>query len=81
MLSYRYMCHYFIFQVTVPDSPDFVNEFSIISTTRSFTLTARLVLHVVNPFTPKHQYAYSPNTSPKVLTKRICLTIKSFLSW
>lgn len=27
-------------QVTVPDSPDFVNEFSIISTTRSFTLTA-----------------------------------------
>lgn len=27
-------------QVTVPDSPDLVNEFSIISTTRSFTLTA-----------------------------------------
>ena len=52
MLSYRYMCHYFISQVTVPDSPDFVNEFSIISTTRSFTLTARLVLHVANPFTP-----------------------------
>ena len=80
MLSYRYMCHYFIFQVTVPDSPDFLNEFSIISTTRSFTLTARLVPHVVNPFTPK-QYAYSPNKFPKVLTGRICLTIKSFLSW
>ena len=81
MLSYRYMCHYFIFQVTVPDSPDFVNEFSIISTTRSFTLTARLVLDVANPFTPKHQYAYSPNKFPKMLTGRICLIIKSFLSW
>ena len=81
MLSYRYMCHYFILQVTVPDSPDFVNEFSIISTTRSFTLTARLVLDVANPFTPKHQYAYSPNKFPKVLTGRICLIIKSFLSW
>ena len=31
----------FVCQVTVPDSPDLVNEFSIISTTRSFTLTAR----------------------------------------
>ena len=81
MLSYRYMCHYFIFQVTVPDSPDFLNEFSIISTTRSFTLTARLVPHVANPLTPKHQYAYSPNKFPKVLTGRICLIIKSFLSW
>ena len=81
MLSYRYMCHYFIFQVTVPDSPDFLNEFSIISTTRSFTLTARLVPRVANPLTPKHQYAYSPNKFPKVLTGRICLTIKSFLSW
>ena len=35
-------------------------------------------------FIPKHQYAYSLYCSlciPKVLTRRICLTIKSILSW
>ncbi|CAH3136738.1 unnamed protein product [Pocillopora meandrina] len=50
-------------QVTVPDSPDFVNEFSIISTTRSFTLTAS---------TPEErdQWVETLNNAIDVVTKR-----------
>ncbi|XP_073229814.1 uncharacterized protein [Porites lutea] len=50
-------------QVTVPDSPDFVNEFSIISTTRSFTLTAS---------TPEErdEWVEALNNAIDVVTKR-----------
>ncbi|KAL9960559.1 hypothetical protein ACROYT_G034034 [Oculina patagonica] len=50
-------------QVLVSDSPDFVNEFSIISTTRSFTLTAS---------TPEErdQWIEALNNAIDVVTKR-----------
>lgn len=41
-------------------------------------------LHLSIAFTPLHRYAYSPYCSytfSKLLTRRICLTIKSILKW
>ena len=49
--------------------------------TQNSPLTNQQTLTLFNPF--YHQYVYSPYllfTSPKVLTRRICFTIKSFCS-
>ena len=57
-----------------------------------FTLSTRLIIinysckivETLKPFLPWHQFAsspYFPHTFLIVLTRRICLTIKRFLSW